>query len=75
MQEPQYQQRGMFQTAHTPSGQREYTLPAILPLMSQTPGATRWAGPELGEHTEEVLTLELGMSTHEIQELRSRGVI
>jgi crotonobetainyl-CoA:carnitine CoA-transferase CaiB-like acyl-CoA transferase len=65
----------MFQKAHTLSGQREYILPAILPLMSDTPGATRWAGPDLGEHTEEVLTQELGMSAEEIQYLREKGVI
>lgn len=30
------------------------TLPAIVPLLSATPGATLWAGPALGEHTDEV---------------------
>ena len=30
------------------------TLPAIVPVLSATPGATLWAGPALGEHTDEV---------------------
>ena len=30
------------------------TLPAMVPVLSATPGATLWAGPALGEHTDEV---------------------
>ena len=29
-------------------------MPAMLPVLSATPGSTRWAGPDLGEHTDEV---------------------
>ncbi len=35
----------------------------------------RWAGPELGEHTEAVLTEELGYSQEKIQALRDIGAI
>ena len=38
-------------------------------------GATKWAGPELGEHTDEVLREELGMSPEDIQELRACGAV
>ena len=30
------------------------TLPAMVPVLSTTPGATLWAGPALGEHTDQV---------------------
>ena len=30
-------------------------LPAITPKLSATPGATKWLGPDLGEHNNEVL--------------------
>ena len=51
------------------------TLPAMLALMSHTPGGTRWAGPDLGHHTEEILTQELGLSLHDIEDLRSAKAI
>lgn len=34
-------------------GGDEVTMPAMVPVLSATPGSTRWAGPDLGEHTEE----------------------
>ena len=51
------------------------TLPAILPVLGGTPGATRWAGPALGEHTEQVLRSELGMGEGEVARLRAAGAI
>jgi crotonobetainyl-CoA:carnitine CoA-transferase CaiB-like acyl-CoA transferase len=51
------------------------TLPAMLPVMAGTPGGTRWAGPDLGEHTEEVLRGELGLGDADIQRLRDCGAI
>ncbi len=45
------------------------------PRLSDTPGAVRWPGPALGEHTDEVLAERLGMSTAEISNLRESGVI
>jgi len=51
------------------------TVPAVVPKLSGTPGGTRWAGPELGEHTDAVLREELGMSDAELARLRSAGAI
>ena len=51
------------------------TLPAMLPVLTGTPGSTRWAGPALGEHTEEVLAGELGRTPAEIAALRDCGAI
>lgn len=75
MAEEQYKVRGMFQEAKPPSGAQSLTLPAMLPVLSQTPGSTKWAGPELGEHTDEILKNELNMSDAGIKGLRELGAI
>ena len=50
-------------------------MPAMLPMLSHTPGSTRWAGPDLGHHTEQILARELGMSGAEIEALREAKAI
>jgi len=50
-------------------------IPAILPKLDKTPGATRWPGPELGSHNQEVLGELLGLSAGELQNLSADGVI
>jgi formyl-CoA transferase len=56
-----------------PDGQR-VKLPAIAPKLSATPGRTRWLGPKLGAHTDEILR-ELGYDGARCQALRADGVI
>lgn len=51
-----------------------FPMQNVAPRLSDTPGAVRSAGPDLGEHTDEVLT-SLGYSHAEIAELRSKRVI
>ena len=59
---------------HTlPDGQ-PIDLPGIVPKLSATPGATRWLGPTLGEHTEAVLA-SVGIVGDELERLRARGVV
>lgn len=67
-----YQARGMLERHKL--GDREIMLPGIVPKLSETPGETRWIGPRLGEHTDEVLG-SLGYSGERIAELRRRGVL
>jgi crotonobetainyl-CoA:carnitine CoA-transferase CaiB-like acyl-CoA transferase len=43
--------------------------------LSATPGAVRRAPPALGEHTEEILTGDLGLAALQITEMRAAGVI
>ena len=50
------------------------SLPGIVPRLSETPGKTRWVGPELGAHTEEVLA-SIGITGSEYQSLRDAGVV
>ena len=44
------------------------------PKLSETPGAVRWPGPDLGQHTDEVLA-EIGLSPDEVAGLRGKGVV
>ena len=50
-------------------------MPGVFPVMSGTPGEVKWAGPKLGEHTEEVLGEWLGMSAEEVAALKANGAI
>ena len=67
-----YRARGMIEQHAL--GERDLLLPGIVPKLSETPGATRWIGPRLGEHTNGVLA-DLGYSSETIADLRRRGVI
>ena len=67
-----YQARGMVERHKL--GDAELLLPGIVPKLSQTPGETRWIGPRLGEHTDEVLG-SLGYSAADIARLRAGGAI
>ena len=68
-----YQARGMLEQHRLDDG-TPVKLPGILPKLSVDPGATRWVGPRLGEHTDSVLG-ELGYSGEERARLRAEGVI
>ena len=73
MQDPQFLARAMFEQHRFADG-TPIKLPGIVPKLSATPGKTAWLGPELGEHTHEVLAA-LGYSQTEIDHLRERQVI
>jgi len=53
----------------------EFPMQNVVPKLSDTPGEVRWVGPELGEHTDEVLGTVLQKSAEEIATLRAAGVI
>jgi len=46
----------------------------VVPRFSDTPGRIRWTGPELGEHTDEILT-GIGIARDRIDALRGEGVV
>ncbi len=73
LQDPQFLARQMFEQ-HLFRDGTPIRLPAVTPKLSETPGGTRWIGPELGEHTDDVLA-GLGYSTDEIAELRRSGAL
>jgi len=73
MADPQYRARGMFETVQV-NGE-PLKIPAVVPRLEDTPGATRWPGPELGEHNEEILGGRLGYSGDDLRRLARDGVI
>lgn len=68
-----YRARGMLEQWKLPDG-RPMRIPGIVPKLSATPGATRWLGPRLGEHTDAVLGT-LGYDPAAIAALRKAGAI
>jgi formyl-CoA transferase len=69
----QFRSRGMIEP-HTLADGTPVDLPAPAPRLSATPGATRWLGPALGAHTDEVLA-ELGLDAGQIAALRQHGAV
>ncbi|MFA9273673.1 MAG: CaiB/BaiF CoA transferase family protein [Candidatus Aquirickettsiella gammari] len=73
MSDAQFQARDMFEQHQFADG-TPVKLPAISPKLSATPGQTLWLGPDLGEHTDEVL-LGLGYTLEQIQNFRAQQII
>ncbi|MBP1782098.1 CoA transferase [Micromonospora chalcea] len=63
----------IVRVAHPEFG--EFPMQNVVPRLSATPGRIKWAGPRLGEHTDEVLTDIVGLESAEIDALRTSGVI
>ncbi|KAH0829019.1 CoA-transferase family III [Lanmaoa asiatica] len=50
-------------------------MPNVFPVLEGSGAKTRWAGPNLGEHSDDVLIKELGLDAKELAQLRDRGII
>ncbi|MBV1756394.1 MAG: CoA transferase [Dethiosulfatibacter sp.] len=50
-------------------------MPGITPVFSETPGEIKWAGPEIGEHNDEVYKELLGYSDEYLEELKLKNII
>lgn len=68
--DPHYNARNMFHTVNV--NNKPLKVPAIVPKLTETPGETLWAGPELGEHNESALKEILNISTEEFNRLTDR---
>jgi formyl-CoA transferase len=51
------------------------SMPGVIPKLHARPGSVRWAGPTLGQHTDEVLGELLGLDGAALDALRQRGVV
>ena len=71
--DPQFEARDLFEPVEYDG--KSLKIPAMAPKLSETPGRTDWAGPDIGAHTDEVLGNMLGMSETEIAELRTAGIL
>ncbi len=72
--DPQYRARGMVR--EVPDKHFGTVLQAgMVPHIPESPGVVRWTGPDLGEHTDEVLGELLGLAPAEIDTLRQEGVL
>ncbi len=71
--DPHFRARGMISEQPLPDGE-QISLPGIVPKLSATPGTTRWLGPKLGEHNEEILS-GLGYDAEAIQSLKDKGAL
>ncbi|WP_431799883.1 CaiB/BaiF CoA transferase family protein [Halobacillus andaensis] len=72
--DPHYLSREMIQSFKL-NEEEDLKIPGVVPKMSETPGATNWLGPELGQHTEEVMKNWLAYDHDKVQELRHKGII
>jgi crotonobetainyl-CoA:carnitine CoA-transferase CaiB-like acyl-CoA transferase len=72
MNDRHFNKRGLFEQVEI-NGE-PLKIPAIMPKLGDTPGATDWAGPDLGTHTDEVL-INLGLDIEQITKLKKSGVI
>ena len=73
MADPHFRARDMILERDLPDG-TTLSLPGIAPKLSATPGAVRWLGPALGQHTDEVLTAA-GYTAEGVEALRGRGIV
>ena len=50
-------------------------MPAVCPILTETPGEIKWTGPKLGSYNEEIYGELLGKSETELERLRAEGTI
>jgi formyl-CoA transferase len=72
--DPQYQAREAIVAVDHPAFGK-IRMQNVAPKLSETPGAVRWPGPELGAHTAEVLGARLGLSAERLSALKAAGVV
>lgn len=79
----QVQERGAVESVWVP-GQAQGSadesgwmvkMPGVAPRLEGVHARTRWAGPDLGAHNEEILCGELGLSAEELDALVESGAV
>lgn len=72
--DPHYLSRGMIEDFKL-NEEETLKIPGVVPKMSETPGGTKWLGPDLGQHTDEVLKNRLAFDDKKISLLKEQGII
>lgn len=73
MADPHFQARDLFHQVEIDG--KPLKVPAITPRLEKTPGQTRWPGPEVGSHNDEVFHEILGLDADAVANLREAGVV
>ena len=71
--DPHFQARGLFERVEVDG--KPLDIPALMPKLMQTPGATQWPGGAIGSHNDAVLGNILGLSEQDMVRLKAQGVI
>ncbi len=74
MKDKQFLDRKMFEDVEV-EGIGKFKVPGIVPKLTETPGSIEWAGPKLGEHSEEVIKKLAGLSDEQYKKLVELGII
>lgn len=72
--DPQYRARGMVREVPDPHF-GSVLQAGVVPHFAETPGTVRWAGPDLGEHNQAVLSELLGLDGDAVAALEKEGVL
>jgi formyl-CoA transferase len=72
LRDPQFAARGSIVRVPDPQF-GELAMQNVAPRLSRTPGGIRWTGPDLGEHTRQVLTDLLGFDEPALDALYAEG--
>jgi crotonobetainyl-CoA:carnitine CoA-transferase CaiB-like acyl-CoA transferase len=73
--DPQAWDNDYFVETYCEEVQRQVNVRGLPIGLSKTPGSVQSLGPELGQHTEFILTETLGYSWEQVGELKEQGVI
>ena len=72
MSDPHFNDRELFEKVEI-NGE-PLNIPAILPKLSQSPGATEWPGPKLASHTDDILQ-SIGITEDKIKIFKTNGIV
>jgi formyl-CoA transferase len=76
VEDPQLRARGMLVEHYDERIERNVLGPGIVPVLSETPGRVRHAGPACaGQHNNDVYVGLLGKTTDQLEQLRTEGVL
>jgi crotonobetainyl-CoA:carnitine CoA-transferase CaiB-like acyl-CoA transferase len=73
LKDPHFNARGLFEQVQVNGA--PLTIPAMLPMLTATPGRTDWPGPDIGQHNGEVLGGLLGLGDADLAALQRDGIV